>query len=262
MLRVFVAVFVSALVATIASTEESGDQQAKAERLKLMIRSVSDVEMTLADESELLLDKKPVLRWSNPVSGITDGTVFVWKKDGRPQAAVQVFQVPDGTWLQEYQSLATSDIDAFRGSTPLWSPRSAGVEMQSIPGAPAPTASKPGRLVQMRGIVRQFTASDQFEDTEPYELRLLASPLCRYGNEEGAIIDGALFAFTHGTDPEVLISIEAEKKDGLPEWKIGFAPLTSYAVEVNRKGAIFWQCTRRPPPNKVTDTFFLHIYKP
>lgn len=241
------------------SAQEQGGDQAKQQRMELMVRSVSDVNIRTADDRELALRQEPLLRWSNPVSGIIDGTVFMWTLDGRPQAAAQVFRVPDGTWLQEFQSLALDGLTSTRGADELWSPTQPGIEMQTLPNAPRPADTATRRLVQMRGLLRQFSASDRFEDREPYRLRLLTSPLHRYGQDHEQIFDGALFAFTHGTDPEVLVLIETAPGSDAA-WKVGFAPLTSYAVEVKRGDELFWKCDRRPPPNKTSDSFFLHVY--
>lgn len=239
---------------------ETDPKQAKAARLRLMTRSVTDVRMTVGAKL-LAIKKEPLLRWSNAVTKIVDGTVFLWTMNGRPQAAVQVFRVPGDVWLQEFQSLSTDGIVAKRSGESLWNPNKPGIKFREIPKSPQPHSRKVGRLVQMRAIAREFTATDQFEDKEPYELRLMTNPLHRYDDEESGIVDGALFSFAHGTDPEVLLLVEAVKEKSTVEWRVAFAPLTSYAVRVERKGDEFWSCERRPPPNAQTDGFFLHVYK-
>lgn len=256
---VLLGTFITALHAQNTGFQDADAGKQKKQRMEWMVESVSDIAMSLDDETKLSLRKEPLLRWSNPVSGINDGTVFMWTHGKRPHAAAQVFRVPDGTWLQEYQSLSPQPILARRDGKTLWSPQQPGVKMLAIPEVPRPATTPTGRLAQMRAIARQFTASDQFEDRESYELRLLSRPLHRYGAPDDSIVDGGLFTFTHGTDPEVLVLIEARQVGREFQWRIGFAPLTSYAIEVRHKGTVFWECDRRPPPNQVTDTFFLHV---
>lgn len=53
---------------------QGDDADGKKGRLQLMTASVSDVTMALSDGSAIELQTKPLLRWSNPVSGIDDGT--------------------------------------------------------------------------------------------------------------------------------------------------------------------------------------------
>lgn len=258
MMRCLSAICLLLMIEGISIAQE--DEATRNRRLKFMVDSVSDVTMKLDSGVELVRKEEALLRWSNPVSGVPDGTVFMWTDHGRPHVAAQVFVVADGTWLQEYQSLSPQAISADRSGRRLWSPNQPGISMVPIPGAPPPAADARRRLIQMRSLVRQYSASDQFEETKPYVLYLQSNPLHRYGEANDDIIDGALFSFTHGTDPELLVLVEAQKTEDQAEWRIGFAPLTSYEVEVTRNGEAIWHCDRRPPPNKITDTFFMHIY--
>ena len=52
------------------------------------------------------------------------------------------------------------------------------------------------------------------DSTDREELRLLPKPLYRYEPKAGPVIDGAVFAFVMGTDPESLLLIEAVKSGG------------------------------------------------
>ena len=46
-------------------------------------------------------------------------------------------------------------------------------------------------------------------------MRLLAHPIYHYENTKGDLIDGGLFAFVQGTDPEVFLLVEARRPGGL-----------------------------------------------
>lgn len=238
------------------------DDKLADERLAFMKKSVAGVALTVSDaDSKLVLWETPIQRWNNLVSGVKDGTVFVWTLNGRPEVAAQVFLVPGEKWLQEFQSLSEQRLTGLHGSRRFWSPSTPGVEMKPFTGGPKPSPSAAGRRAQMRLIGRQFKAKDLFEDKEPYDLRILPNPLYKYSDEDRGIVQGALFAFAHGTDPEVLLIIEAHKSDDELTWKVGFAPLTSYECEVTRGGEVYWTCSKRPPPNQPTATFMLHVYQ-
>lgn len=243
----------------VAAQDKPEQDAERAKHFQFMKRSVAGVEMKLKGGTKLTLKKEPLLRWANPVSGIKDGTVFVWTYEGRPHAAAQIFRVPSGTWLQEYQSLSPDGLTASSERNVFWKPEKRGIQMPSVKDAKPPRNSKALRLVQMKNIVRQFSAKELFEDREPYVLRLQSNPLLRYTSPKQKIVDGALFAFTNGTDPEVLVLVELTGTEESPEWQIGFAPLTSYSAEVRKQKSVVWKCPRRPPPNKASDGFYLRV---
>jgi hypothetical protein len=64
------------------------------------------------------------------------------------------------------------------------------------------------------------------------ELRLLPQPLFRYepDREVPDLVDGALFAFVQGTDPQSLLILEARRDGTKVGWHFAFARLASGAV--------------------------------
>ena len=88
----------------------------------------------------------------------------------------------------------------------------------------------------MRELTRDFSASIG-RKVYRHELRLLTQPLYRYEHKEGQVLDGALFAFAEGTDPELLLLVEArQRKDQPAEWQ--YAP-----ARMNMVGATAWAST-------------------
>ena len=67
----------------------------------------------------------------------------------------------------------------------------------------------------MRRLARQFSASVNDDKFGRQQLRLLSKPLYSYGKAGSQVLDGAIFAFAKGTNPEVLVLIEAVPKDSL-----------------------------------------------
>jgi hypothetical protein len=102
----------------------------------------------------------------------------------------------------------------------------------------------------MRAIAREYAAYDDFvsnNQTTRHELRLLSNPLYRYAAEEKGVIDGAVFAFVLGTDPELLLVLEAQKTgDGGQIWVYRFEAMTYWAVEVKREGRSVWSVESGP----------------
>jgi hypothetical protein len=53
------------------------------------------------------------------------------------------------------------------------------------------------------------------------------------------VLDGGVFAFVQGTDPEILLSIEAAGKE--PQWRFAAARMQNCAVWVNLDGRPVWR---------------------
>src|SRR5262249_24436631 len=153
---------------------------------------------------------KPVFRMGRQsAQDIEEGAIFLWTGEaGRPEAAIQVFLIrnaehPRGIWLHEFTSLSPRRVAAVRGGRATWSPRTPGSELRPVPGARKRAGSVAQRTRQMREMAGNFRASDNFKARGWSELRLLPTPIARYGGPDTSLVDGAVFAFVIGTDPEV-----------------------------------------------------------
>src|SRR5262249_53144581 len=147
-----------------------------------------------------------------------------------------------------------------RGGT-VWAPESPGVEFHDVPDGPAPAETPVLRLAQMKALGARFTATltgwkDDESDKEV--LRLLPRPLYRYDMKAARdthlnLRDGALFAFVQGTDPEVLLLVEAVVLDDRPRWQYAFARATSGALEARLGDELVWRVARANDKASRTD---------
>ncbi len=200
----------------------------------------------------LALAAEPAFRLGNQSTAVLEGAIFLWDDaSGRPEAAAQVFllrvpEAPAGKWIHEFTSLSTGPLAASKGGEVVWSPRGSAVEFRPVPGAPKPLAGPAQRLRQMRALAGEFKADDDLDAKSRYTaLRLLTTPVARYGKAGGTPEDGALFAFAEGTDPEVFLFVEARPgKDGL-EWQYACAPMSCWPLRVTHGGRIVWEVPRR-----------------
>ena len=170
------------------------------------------------------------------------GTLWVWGAKGRPVALLsqsKAYGVP--VWGFELVALsegvAVEMHDGWR-----WSPKSA-LKMTPFKDAPRAADSDARRLSQLKSLARQFTLSERYLD-EDFELRLLPSPVYRYQDDAVGLIDGALFNFAHGTNPEVLAVIECREQTSGPVWSYGFLPLAGAGVTAKFDGTTVW--TKEP----------------
>ncbi len=208
-LMILMFLLVSQVVAdeSAPSTDAKGGKKQAADphkerRLEFMKSSVKEYEMLVGPdfESKLVVVSEPLLRFTNPVSGLQDGGFIVWKSEsGRPMVGAQVFLTSEDLWLHEFQSLAPVPLRVVRNGENAWEPGRAGAEVQLLPDAPAPATTAVQRLTQMRQLARRFSVSDEFEGREQSdELRLLSNPLMRFGDPQTETLDGGLFTYAHG----------------------------------------------------------------
>jgi hypothetical protein len=221
------------------------------------------------DSGPITLQPDPAFRLGKQGNGgILEGAIFLWKDDaGRPEVAAQVFLHrykgrPDGEWQHEFSSLSTGKFVATEGPAQRWVPGWAGVTFKPLPGAPKPAGLAAQRLRQMRALAEEFKAEDNFGDKGNYEvLRLLTTPVARYGKAGAMPEDGALFAFVEGTDPEVFLFLEVRKGDNGPEWQYACAPMSCWPLRVRHKGELFWELPLRSTSDP-SKPFFSRTYRP
>ena len=251
----------------------SETDQARADRLSLMKQQAAAYTLRLAgSDTKLELHDDPVLRFSNPVSGVPDGIVAMWKDGKRPAVFAQVFQTKDGLWVHECQSLAAAGLSMTKGGTVFWQPKEPAEAFRKLDKAPAAAGTPGRRLVQMKDIAKQFIAADDFKintaDVEPtrHALRLLTTPIYRYDDPESGIQDGAVFAFVHGTDPEVFLVLESrlpEKSDVKDriDWHYTLAPMTCWAVNVEHNEKQVWSMPERLNKSQPGDLYHVWLHR-
>jgi len=204
----------------------------------------------------LTLRPEPILTWSNPVMGTIYGDVFVWTADGRPEAVASIYRFysPSPHRADEFHSFALGKLTAEREGAAAWTPSRRGLEFKPIPGAPAPADSAAGRLRQLRTLAQEFTGRQTNRAGVDHDMRLLSQPIYRYENTKGELIDGGLFVFVQGTDPEVFLLIEARRqREGAPEWLFGATRMHGINLRLNHRGRAIWNAPEIPA-SQVFDT--------
>ena len=234
-----------ALCGQAPQAEESKEERAA--RLEVMKAALAKYDVHSAGESRVVyrLQAEPVLRFTNPVGVTKDGAIFLWIGEaGRPEAAIQVFLMRSGLWGQDFTTLSKTPLVAEKRDGIAWRP-SRGLEFKPVPGAPRPANSADQRLRQMKELVEGFEVSDDFRSKGWQALRPMSKPFARYGKPGSPILDGALFCFALGTDPEAFLMLETrDSKDGT-EWQYAFAPQTIYALKASWKGKEVWNVPLR-----------------
>jgi hypothetical protein len=222
---------------------------------------------------------EPLHRWTDPTRENSDGALWAWRSSGRPVAIMAIELYPQhkafGTvWALEFTSLSTGPIEveggehfdiAYVDMAPpradgrlRWVPAKGGLEFREIHDTPAPGSTEAERLRQMRDLLKRFSAREFYDITaQDYALRLLSRPIDRYADAGSGLLDGAIFIYANGTNPEVLMVIEARRQGtGSTSWWYAAAPLTRAAPAIRLGQRDVWtHPTKDVPAPK--DTYFL-----
>jgi hypothetical protein len=196
---------------------------------------------------------EPVLRYTDSTRQTSDSTLWIWGGTGRPVAIVAVENYPKNQdakrWICEVASLSDERISVEYGREIDWTAKKPGLELERLDGAPAPAGQPATRLTQIKQLQRRFTAHEKASIEGRIELRPLAKPLHRYEDADAGIIDGAIVSFANGTNPEVLLVLEARKAGkGAAEWHFGLVQMTGEAVFAELDGKEIWKRGQAEPP--------------
>ena len=209
-----------------------------------------------ADDASATMKNLTVLRWANNARGSQNGATLIWTHKGRPEAVCCIYPW-GGSMSHEFDSLSRGKIRGMREAEVVWRPAEVGLKFADIPGAAAPMKTAARRKLQLSKLAREFRGTMtgwKVDDSDREELRLLPRELYRYKKGDPRIIDGALYAFVQGTDPEILLLIEAwAEKDQSAKWQYAFARRTSGGLEGRHKGKVVWTAKKHPPNYNPTD---------
>jgi hypothetical protein len=229
-------------VILILAADEPGDGLAK-KMLPIYVKEVQGYSLAVesAPERKLELKTEPVFEWLNPARNAQQGAVFLWLRDGRPAALACIFshpheKLPGRQIMHELHALDTEKLIVKRDEYNQWKPQ-VGLARAEVPDTGAPAGTHGARLLQMRQLAQQFGGHEIDRDAKRWELRLLPAPLYRYPMAKNGIIDGALFALisSAGTDPEILLLLEAKETDGKVRWEYACGRFSDWELHVYRK---------------------------
>ena len=260
-IRLMAIVYVLSAVWTVrpslawAAKETAASREGEPTSLREMIdQGVNQYEVYASAEATEPAEPRVAMRWANNARGSEDGITILYIYQGRPLAAACLYPWA-GELVHDFQSMSRDKIVArFEGAI-VWQPQESPFKFADIADAPAPAETPAQRLRQMKKLAEEFQSTMvgwKADNTDREELRLLSRPLFRYEPNEGAVVDGAVFAFVMGTDPESLLLIEAVRQDSSPVWKYAFVRRTSGELDGRHRGTVVWTAARYPPSGDPT----------
>jgi hypothetical protein len=232
-------------------------------RMVFMKSALSHFTVQVGDRKEASKVADPCLRWSDAISNATDGVLAVYAHNGgRPDAIAQFFFNFQKRWILELTIIPDADVTVLRSGQEHWKPSEFVCKFADLPGSPVPADKPVLRLAQMRAIAADFSVVDYFGVQEmKVDLRLLTQPAYRYA-EEGKILDGAMFIFAHGTNPECCVLVEAYQDGKASRYRYAVAPMSIYKLEARYKGAPVWEVPRRHAGIRNARSYYAEAYTP
>ena len=198
----------------------------------------------------LTFRREPLLRYNDPsrpgdkgAQSLLDASVWRLGETGRPTAIVTLEVYPRGeataVLSYEFVSLSPVGFEIKNSHGVTWTPSSTQLSIKPLVDAPKPADAKRSRLTQMRQLARRFTAQAEWRG-DKIECRLLAQPIDRYHDGGTGIVDGAIFVFANGANPEMGLLLECSEK----HWSYGVLRLTAATLTTQLDGKSF------DPPSK------------
>jgi hypothetical protein len=228
---------------TWGDDSETVDEVASNEASAQRIAELADKYEFFTDATKanpLQREPKPILKYTNAIRGDVFGNVFVWTHEGRPEVIGAIFDFrSEDKFDSELHTLARPTIVAVRDEQTFWKPSKPGVTFESLPGAQAPATTATGRLRQMRDFSRDFTVERIHPEQGKESLRVLPQPIYRYSSPEQEVVDGAIFVFVEGTDPETFLLLEATGGEG-SKWRFALARMNIVDFSASYQGKKVW----------------------
>lgn len=239
-------------------TDEQSSPQTVSPMRKLLDDSLMWDELFIDENSATPMTVRVAMRWANNVRGSETGMTLLYLADGRPEAVCSVYPW-EKNLIHEFDSLSRGKLIGKRDGVRTWIPSRPGIDFQKVPEAAAPGDTAAVRLREMKALANEFSSTMlgwRADKKDRENLRLLPQPLYRYESKRADVIDGAVFAFVQGTDPESLLLIEAFQAGNRLEWQFGFARNTSGELEGRHRGTVVWHADLYPVTTDSRSTHF------
>ena len=233
-----------------ATVRDDERGRVRAELLSQMRTLAAQTKVTLDGRSEPAeLVKDPIFRYDDQPRRFLDATMWLWTDGGRPIACQKIEAklhqaTGEPQWGYCFTSLAEGKLAAEWSADRKFSASQAGILFADVPGAKHPAAQSSVRRRQAREIARKFSGRILINPrtASSAEMRLLATPLYEFTVAGSEVLSGAVFGFeTNGTNPDLLVIVEARGEPGGERWQFAPARMTTGGVTLNYAGQKVWE---------------------
>ncbi|HQU44178.1 MAG TPA: hypothetical protein PK867_15265 [Pirellulales bacterium] len=199
-----------------------------------------------ADADAIGLIDRPLLSFGDPARMHQRGSFWAWGRTGRPTVFLELWQDADQPelWRHSVTLSSAERLSLNAGPSGRWTPPQTPLETPLIADGPAPAKEEMPRLRQLKQQACRFTAHEFWD---PDKLRLLTQPVHRYSDAKMRLQDAAVFILAHGTNPEVVLLIEAQGEAvESSRWHYALIPTSSAELHVELDGKEVWRRGRVP----------------
>jgi hypothetical protein len=243
-----------------AEPAATDDVAADAARLRsLLDKSAAFVELRSDAASAAPMEAIPVHRWTNNERDPHgQGLFIIWAHRGRAEAACSIYPW-NRNLVHDLESLSRGTLVCRRDGATVWRPEK-GLVFAAVPDTDPPAETAAARLRQLKSVADQFAVTMtgwRGDDADREELRRLPKEFFRYKPEQAELIDGAVFAFVKGTDPEALLIVEAVPSKVGPRFEYAFVRATSGGLEARLQNRVVWTAQKyasRRDPTQISFT--------
>jgi hypothetical protein len=261
-----IAVLLAALSACAAAQQDAPPAEDAGESLLTHAKEHMGLfEMrTASGADEVQLYPRPLLTYGDSARSNKDGTLWAFGASGRPLAILELYQGNETNtrWTHAVTLTGQAKVTMKTPVAAVWKPDATQIEPVPFADAEPPRDREQRRLSQLKDLARRFTAHEFWDpENSRFEMRLLAQPVHRYDAAEAGIHDGAVFILAHGTNPEVVVLIEALGKTmEASRWHYSLARLGSAELHVELDGKEVWKQGRTPGVvGQPTDPYWLFL---
>lgn len=191
--------------------------------------------------------EKPLLYYGDPTREHDRGSVWAWGDKGRPAVLMELFQDTSDRdlWVFVLCNTSGGKVRASVNGREWWKENESAAELKDIPGAPEPAADAVGRQRQLKALAGKFTGHEFWDpNNSRFELRRLDRPLHSYRDD--SVLDGALYTLANGTNPELMLFIEARagKEGAKPTWQFTTGRLAHAELHLLYDGKAVFEAPR------------------
>jgi len=231
--------------------EAGGDANKEVRRVTEKVVREIEIELRSDDKwTKIERIEEPLLFYGEPTRNNDRGSVWGWGRKGRPVALLELWQNPEQRALWRFAICNTSGgkLRARHAGAPWWNENDSTVELKDIPGIPAPAAETALRQRQLKLLAEKFTGHEFWDPGNTrYELRPLKRPLRTYRDEANGVLEGGLFTLANGTNPEIMLFIEARvdpKNNAKSVWQFTVGRLAHAELHLEYNGKEVFEAPR------------------
>ena len=244
---VFATLVVGGVIAPAADNEQLA--QRREQLLAEMTALAQKTKVAGESDAQLKLVERPVFRYDDQPRRFIDATMWIWTERGRPVACQKIearlHQDTDRPqWGYCFTSLAEGKLSVSWAEDRKYESTEPGIAFQPVPGAPLPASRTTERRRQARDIARALSGRILINPRTDAsaEMRLLTTPLYEYTLPGSDLLAGAMFGFeTNGTNPDLLVLVEARGQAGKPTWHIAPARMTTGGITLSYRDEKVWE---------------------